>query len=143
MAATAELSRGIEKVLTKYPEAKDVYTTIGTGINPDNEGTITVRMVDLDQRERSSFEVIEALRAELAQYPGLQISISGEKSEGGGAPIEISISGDRMDQLKLLSAMVEDSVRVTPGAVEVDNSLGKGKPEIQIELDRENFRPGP
>ncbi len=70
-----------------------MYTTIGTGINPDNEGTITVRMVDLDQRERSSFEVIDSIRAELADYPGLQISITGEKSEGGGAPIEISISG--------------------------------------------------
>ncbi len=27
--------------------------------------------------------------------------------------------------------------RVTPGAVEVDNSLGEGKPEIQLILDRE------
>ncbi len=139
LVATSDLCTGIEKVLTKYPEVKDVYTTIGTGINPDNEGTITVRMVDLDQRERSSFEVIDSIRAELADYPGLQISITGEKSEGGGAPIEISISGERMDQLQLLSSMVEDSVRATPGAVEVDNSLGEGKPEIQIALDREKI----
>ena len=44
-----------------------------------------------------------------------------------------------MEQLKALAAMVEDSVRATPGAVEVDNSLGEGKPELQIELDREKI----
>ncbi len=139
LQATAELSKHIEDVLRKYPEVKDIYTTIGTGINPDNEGSITVKMAELDQRERSSFQVIDAVRAELATNPGLRISITGEKSEGGGGAIEISISGNRMDQLKVLAGMVEDSVRTTPGAVEVDNSLGEGKPELQIELDREKI----
>ncbi len=139
LVATSELVRGMEEVIKKHPEVKDIYTTIGTGINPDNEGTITVRLAEMNQRERSSFEVIDSVRAELASYPGLRISISGEKSEGGGAPVEISISGNRMEQLKALAAMVEDSVRATPGAVEVDNSLGEGKPELQIELDREKI----
>ncbi len=116
-----------------------MYTTIGTGINPDNEGTITVRMVDLDQRERSSFEVIDQLRAELANYPGLQISITGEKS-GRRRRADRDFDFGRADgPVAAATSMVEDSVRATPGAVEVDNSLGEGKPEIQIELDREKI----
>ncbi len=138
---TARLTAGVEQVIRKYPEIQDVYTTIGSGISPDNEGTITVRMVDLDKRERSSFEVISALRKELAAYPGLRLSFSSENSGGGGggAPVEISVAGERMEQLTALAAMVEDSVRATPGAVEVDNSLGEGKPELQVALDREKI----
>ncbi len=139
LEATSELARGVEEVLRKQPEVKDIYTTIGTGINPDNEGSVTVRMVELDQRTRTSFEVIETVREELASYPGLRVSITSEQSEGGGAPVEISISGPRMEQLKALAAMVEDSVRATAGAVEVDNSLGEGKPELQVELEREKI----
>ncbi len=139
LAGTAKLAEGIEAALKTYPEVKDIYMTAGTGINPDNEGTIIVRMVDLSERERSVFEVIEDVRSKLADYPGVQLSITGEQAEGGGAAIEISITGDRLDQLKALAAMVEDSVRATPGAVEVDNSLGEGKPELQIALDREKI----
>ncbi len=42
-----------------------------------------------------------------------------------------------MTTLKKLSDQVEQIVRTTPGAVDVENSLETSKPEVRIRIDRE------
>ncbi len=139
LSQTASLASGLERVIGQLPELEDQYLTIGSSNLPVNQGQITVRLKELSERERSSFEIMDALRAEFADYPGLKLVMTSEQSEGGGLPVEISISGEKLERLVALAHAVEDSVRATPGAVEVDNSLGSGKPELQVTLDREKI----
>ncbi len=137
---TADMARGLEKAIEKHPEAKDIYLTIGTGNLPKNQGLITVKLVDLSKRSKSSFELMDELRSELADYAGFKLTMTGQESQGGGnLPVEISVSGEKLDRLVTIAHEVEDSVRATPGAVEVDNSLGSGKPELQVSLDRDKI----
>jgi HAE1 family hydrophobic/amphiphilic exporter-1 len=140
LRATADLVAGIEQAIATQPEVEDAYATIGGGATPRHEGSMSVKLKDLTERERSSFELVADLREKLADYPGLRLSITPTRPDGGSsAPIEISISGDNPQRLEAIMRQVEDSVRTTPGAVEIDNSLGEGKPELQLVLDRERI----
>ncbi|MCK4856708.1 MAG: efflux RND transporter permease subunit [candidate division Zixibacteria bacterium] len=140
LEATSALVEDVEEIIDTYPEVTQIYTTIGSGSNPVNKGIITVKLHDLEHRQRSVGELMGDLRRRLAGYAGLQFSIAREPGHGGSnAPVEISISGDRQEKLIALMRAVEDSVRVTAGAVEVDNSLGEGKPELQLILDRDKI----
>ncbi|MFH2056593.1 MAG: efflux RND transporter permease subunit, partial [bacterium] len=140
LEGTAKLVEGVEKAIAQQPEVSDYYTRVGGGSTPRHRGTITVRLKDVAERDRTSFELVGDLRERLAAYPGLRVSISPERQEGGSsAPIEISISGDQEEKLAAIMHAVQDSVRTVAGAVEIDNSLGEGKPELQLVLDRERI----
>ncbi len=140
LMATSALVEGVERAITEQEEVTDYYTRIGSGSTPRHRGNITVRLKELHERERSSFELVDDLRERLAEYAGLRLSISPQRSGGGSsAPVEISISGDQEEKLTALLRAVEDSVRTVPGAVEIDNPLGEGKPELQLVLDRERI----
>ena len=138
LAETARLTEGVEQIVGSHKEVKTQFTTIGSGSDPDSRGSIAVKLIDRSERDASVFQLIEQLRKELSSYVGLRLTISPEESHSGGAggAVEIAVSGENEQKLMALAKEVEDSVRATPGAVEIDNSLGEGKPELQLELDR-------
>lgn len=135
---TARLVEGVEKIIGSHEEVKTQFATIGSGSEPDSRGSIAVKLIDRSDRDVNVFQLIEQLRKELSSYAGLRMTISPEESHGGGggSAVEIAVSGENEQRLMALANEVEDSVRATPGAVEADNSLGEGKPELQLELDR-------
>lgn len=49
----------------------------------------------------------------------------------------MSVRGDDMSTLKTMADRVENIVRTTPGAVDIENSLETTKPEVRIRIDRE------
>lgn len=137
---TSRLARGVEKIVATQPEVTDVYTRIGSGNNPTSRGYITVKLKPVTDRSRSAMDLIVDAREKLKKYPGLRTSISLEAHQGGqNAAVEISISGDNRAKLQALTKAVEDSVRAAPGAVDIDNSQGEGKPELRLALDRDRI----
>jgi hydrophobe/amphiphile efflux-1 (HAE1) family protein len=138
LTETAKLTEGVEEIIGGHKEVKTQFTTIGSGSDPDSRGSIAVKLIDRSDRSVNVFQLIEQLRKELSSYVGLRMTISPEESHGGGGgnAVEIAVSGENEQKLMALANEVEDSVRATPGAVETDNSLGEGKPELQLELDR-------
>jgi multidrug efflux pump subunit AcrB len=51
--------------------------------------------------------------------------------------VTLSIRGDDLTKLQKVADMVEAIVKLTPGTVDVENSLELSKPEIRINIDRE------
>jgi len=133
---TRQEAAKIENILRQHPEVQHIYTTIGSGQGDVSEGVITAELPPLRERERDVFEIIDDLRVELRRIPGLYASLTAEAAHGGGAEVSISITGDDLDIIVRLAAMVEDSVKAVPHAVDVKNSLEGGRPEIQVEIDR-------
>lgn len=132
---TREEAAKIEKLARLYPEVQHLYTTIGAGQNDVSEGQVVIQLNPRNERDRSVFTIIDDLRVKLRRMPGLFTSISTEGG-GHGAQVQISITGDKLDVIARLAAIVEDSVKSVPGAVDVNNSLEGGRPEIQLEIDR-------
>ncbi len=140
-----QAARQAEAVLAQTPEVKTYFTRVGSGSagfgfqTPGSQiAEIFVSLVDKSERSRSVFQMMEALRQRMAAIPAAKVKLSiGNEAGGGLAPIQVEITGADAERLKVVAAQVEEIVRAVPGTVNVDNTLAAGKPEIQIELDRE------
>jgi HAE1 family hydrophobic/amphiphilic exporter-1 len=114
-----------------------MYTVIGSGERGINEGYIYVQLVPMDERERSVSDVMMAVRENMKDIAGIKLAVASEQSEGGQAPIEYAVRGEREELLEYYTMITDSIVRSVPGAVDIDNSLTKVKPEVQIHVDRE------
>ncbi|MDR7544095.1 MAG: efflux RND transporter permease subunit [Armatimonadota bacterium] len=138
-------ARQAEAVLRQTPEVKTYFTRVGAGSagfgfqTPGSQiAEIFVSLTDKGERDRSVFQIIEALRGRMAAIPAAKVKISvGNEAGGGQAPIQVEVTGPDPQRLQAVAARVEEIVRGIPGTVNVDNTLAAGKPEIQIALDRE------
>ncbi len=134
---TATRMSRIEEVVKQMPEVTASLVTIGAGNSPVTEGSILFLLTDASERQMSALQVIDSARILLRDVPGIKYSIGTEEHRGGGGKaIDLSIRGDDRDDLAQLAHRVQRVLAKQPGAVDVDNTLEEGKPEIQIEVNR-------
>jgi HAE1 family hydrophobic/amphiphilic exporter-1 len=127
----------IENVLRAHPEVVDVYSVIGSGNTPINEGSVIAKLTPRDEREMSAAQFVQMLRTELKSIAGARVSIALEAAEGGAeAPIAYSVTGDDEEKIARYTRNLEEIVKATPGAVDIENTLSKGSPELRINVDR-------
>ncbi|HEX9975430.1 MAG TPA: efflux RND transporter permease subunit, partial [bacterium] len=135
---TSAICADIENVIQKRPEVITMLTTIGSGNDPVTLGNVFVKLVKKQQREKGLQQILSELRADLKDIPGANISYRTQAGVGGNMkPVIMSVRGDNLEVLQNLSAQVERIVRLTPGAVDIENSLEISKPEVRIRIDRE------
>ncbi len=134
----------IEAQVETMPGIQSVSSSIGSSGNflgggDANQASITLTMVKQSQREISSDELAARLSDELKSIPGADINVSALESGmgGGGAPVQIQISGEDLDTLAQLGDRVADVVRQVPGTREVASSLEEGRPELRVVVNRD------
>jgi len=125
----------IENVINKHPEVTDVYSVIGGGNYATNEGSVLIKLVPKNERDVSVAEFIQGLRVELRSVPGVRTSVSEEGGEQD-PPVSYAVVGDKDEVIAKYAEALDKIVRATPGAVDVDNTLSKGSPELRINVDR-------
>jgi len=142
------VSELIDKI-KKIPEIDGIMESIG-GSNQminlygsnSSEASITVELVPLAERQRSSEEVAEEIRNIAKDMAGAEIEVNAVNSMdfvGGNLldSISIDIIGDDLDELEKIANQVAEIVRAIPGTREVKSSLEEGKPELVIKIDRD------
>lgn len=140
---TERVARQVESVVRAVPEVHTVYTTVGTSGSLFERGTssnvagVTAFLVRPKDRTRNLETIMDDVRRQLAAIPGAKIQVNMGGAVGpGGAPVEILVKGDDLDVLKTLAARVEAEVARVPGTREVDSSVTRGLPEVQVVVDR-------
>ncbi len=146
LAVTDSVVRKVEDLIERLPERERVFVTVGrvsglmggsnTGVNL---AEINVELAELKARERSTREVINALRPGLAAIPGAVFTLVETQQAGGGggeAPIQVEISGEEIDVLNDLADEVIALARNIPAAVDVQKDWRLGLPEIWVIPDR-------
>jgi len=135
---TSLICEKVEAKLRKFPEVTTVLTTIGSGNNPVTNVNILVKLLPTHDRKRSDKEIIRELRNEIKYLAGANISIRTQGGPGGNEkPVTLSIRGDNLNKLQVIADKVENIVKSTPGAVDIENSLEISKPELRINIDRD------
>lgn len=134
---TDKIAKEIEKKVSGKEGVINVLTTIGSGNDPVNKGSILVKLVSKNERDYSVDDFMSQLRKDI-HIPGANISIGLPGGPGGGEkPVIFSVRGENLDKLSGLADQVEQIVKTTPGAVDVENSLETSKPEVRIEVERQ------
>ena len=106
------------------------------------QGESVTMLVDVGSRstrERSSFEIVEALRLALQNIAGCEITVSASSSMGmmGGSDIAVNIAGDDYGTLRLIAGDLTARIAQLPDAVNVRSSLSEQVPQVRVAINRE------
>ncbi len=138
LAETSERIRQIEQIVTKLPEVVGSYVTIGSGNNTVTQGSDLILLTDASQRTLSASQLMDSVRVLISNVPGVKVSVGKGQAEGSGGnkPIEISIRGDDREEITRIVHRLQRIAYSIPGAIDIDNTLQEGKPELHIRVDR-------
>jgi multidrug efflux pump subunit AcrB len=144
---TDQVARYIETVLDTIPEIKYYATNVGHG-NPRiyynvmsqnylaNFAEIYVQTYEYVPDEFDA--LIQKLRDTFSNYPGARINVKEfEQGHPIEAPIQIYITGKKLDELSDISKEFEVFLQRQPGAVNVENELTKNKTELFFNINRD------
>ncbi|MGF7184607.1 HAE1 family hydrophobic/amphiphilic exporter-1 [Desulfitispora alkaliphila] len=144
---TDELARQLEEVVFAIPEVKTVFTSVGsggdffgTGSRPERT-TLNIQLVGVTERSRSTAQVVEQVRGELAHIPGAEITVReidpNTEGMGGGSPIGIEVQGDELSVLEQITDDIAERIAVVEGVREVSTSFETTRPEVHFVIDRQ------
>ncbi len=148
LSRTDEVFRQLERRLRPLPGVRHLLTTIGDasgrlrpGSGPVTQGSIYVRLTDLEDRTISQSAVMSKARALLADFPDLRTSVQNVNLFVSGGQrlteIELDMTGPSLDKLATYSDKLMDGMRATPGIVDVDTTLSVRQPELRVRISRQ------
>lgn len=133
---TAKMYDTIESVVIKHPEVKQILVSLGK-MNDTTEGvnmaTMSVTLVDTEERDVSTDELVGTLIKELSTVSNLKVKVSSSSSMGGGQdPIQFYLQGSDLDVLTQLTGEFISKSKKINGLINFDSNMKAGKPEITL-----------
>lgn len=124
-------------------ELEQIYYSTGssTSIMSSSSGaSVTISLVDLDQRDRSSADIAKQLRHDLQDIAGceLTVSTSSTMSMSTDSDISVELTGDDYDQLAETADDLANQISALPDAINVESSAGEQTPRVAVKINREN-----
>ncbi|HNT36751.1 MAG TPA: efflux RND transporter permease subunit, partial [bacterium] len=130
---TDQAALRLEKICMEVPEAQIVSSTVR-----GNKASVFISLGNVEDRERSLWDVMDELRALSKDFAEGEVRVQ-EMSHGGGGedkPVQIEIIGSNYTQIQNFARQIKARLQNVPGVWDVETSFEKGKPEIQIIIDR-------
>ena len=146
--ASDAVVRQIEELTTGTTDMKHQVANVGsTGVSMDpgggggspNRSRVMLYLEERSEREvRNTFATMEVVRAGLADIVGANIKVDApQDGPPTGAPVSVRILGEELDEIERLAEEVKARIRGIEGLVNLDDDLEGGKPELRVEVDRE------
>jgi hydrophobic/amphiphilic exporter-1 (mainly G- bacteria), HAE1 family len=147
---TIKTSNTIDSMIRmKYPEVDLVSTSTGSDDQGgfasifSAQGTHTIsyslRLVPIEERKRSVFEISEVMRSDFAKYPEIvdfTVSTSDNMGSFGGSTVDVEVYGYDVSKTNIVAETLAEKIRNIQGAKDVNISRDKSKPELQIIFDQ-------
>ncbi|RME74995.1 MAG: efflux RND transporter permease subunit [Chloroflexi bacterium] len=144
--ATNRAAALVEKLIVQEtPELARLVTNVGStagnvisaGSEKANSAVFTLKLVDKADRQRSTADIVEALRPVLqASVPDANITVELNNALGGSTATELRLIGPDHNRLIELARQAEDIIRGVPGVVDIRNTGAERSPETRIVIDR-------
>ncbi|QOR61524.1 efflux RND transporter permease subunit [Sulfurovum sp. ST-21] len=136
-------SKMIEKMVK---EDKSVaFTTLSVGYNAvkeKNKALIYVKLIPKDKREMHQEAIIQQFRQKLKPYRKKMFitaaAIPSIKGAGVSVPYQIVLKSDSFKNLEVAKTRLVDYLARKKGFVDIDTNMDEGKPQIDINILREN-----
>lgn len=129
----------LEKRLATYDDIASWFSTIGTGATGQaNRGSIFVRLIPRRERHRHMYRVIDQLREELADIPGVKAFPGRMPIIGGsrGEPVQFVLLGPSVTGIARWSHALQEKLLALPEMGTVDLDLQLDLPQLTLHIDR-------
>ena len=136
-------------IAAKYPEVNIISTSTGADDQGGfasifmSGGTHTIqyslRLVPIEERKKSVFEIAEEIRTELSKFPEIidfTVSTTDNMGSFGGSTVGVEVYGYDLAETNQVAEELASKIRKIEGAKDVTISRDKSKPELQIILDQ-------
>jgi len=142
---TLEAMSVIEQACLDAEEVKTVWAVVGAQYQAGSHGMdmtlrshlaqVIVELVSVEERSRSSDELIAELREKTNAIPGVN-SLRYQAMHGGpgGAEIELEITGTQMNHILAATETLKNALTKYEGISDLADDYDEGRPELQIEL---------
>jgi len=144
---TAEVVSQVEEKLYNKPYIKNFVTTIGqsssigafeAGSSSEHLASISINLIDEEERGKKSFELTEPLREEFKEINQGEITI--KELTGGpptGAPIEARILGDDLTILDDLANKTKQVLKDIEGTINIDSDQEVSPADLTFSLNKD------
>ncbi|MDN7226134.1 efflux RND transporter permease subunit [Planococcus liqunii] len=147
LAATDEVVNLIEEELKKEEDVSVFVSLIGSTQQGQSQGTtetntaeIYVKMVPLDERERSVFEFVDEVQPRVLEKVGERAEVSFNlQTAAGSSPNSLTFTATDTDKERLDEAVtsISAAVRDLPEVTELTNDRDETIEEIQVQIKRD------
>ena len=143
---TSELTQTIERIIIEdVPEQIAMSSNIGGSGGFSGRGSHTaevqVKLRPVGERDRSVFEILDALRPKLESLPGATVRLRADQSflvgGGGGDRIQVELRGNDLAESDRLSKAMKKIMEGVPGVSDVYLSNEDATLEELIVIDRD------
>lgn len=131
----------IEDLLMPYRETGEVVRVLvrtpGFG---GTAGIAIVGMADWQNRERSTFDVMDEISAKLSQIPDVRAFAIMRSSLGGGGlgrPVQFVLQGNTYEELVEWRDIVVQKASENPKLLRIDSDYKETSPQLLVNIDRD------
>lgn len=145
LAESNELGRIVEQTLMQHPEVVAMARRTGRAeLDEHAQGVEAAELeVSLSMKERSKEVFLDALRQDLSQVPGVNITIGQPISHridhmlsGTRASVAIKIFGEDLYRLRKLAEKARQEISTVPGVVDLSVEQQMDIPILKTNMDR-------
>ena len=147
LTKTNEVMLKIEDIVQRNPNVMTALSTAGSSMSirgtmshlSSSQGSVSVKLKE--GRRVSTQDVIDDLRKELSQIPGVRprltlFDLVSALMSGGNTTVEVDIFGEDLGVLSQVGNEVLRRIQNVPGLQNVDLNWQESMPEIQWKVDR-------
>ncbi|TWU43163.1 Toluene efflux pump membrane transporter TtgB [Novipirellula aureliae] len=150
LAKTAEIVRHINDAATRanrrfpdQPEGKDLVQTVISKFNENRDAgetgphvaTVSIRMLQPDERKTSTAEFIRALREEVGQVPNaISVTVAEATMGPAGRAVEVLFKSDDLNAAQAAAIESQQWLAQFSGVYNFNIDLRPGKQEIRLHL---------
>ena len=127
--------RVVEIAQENVPELESIYH-----ITEPESSSVSLVLVDKEDRERSSSQVANDLRPLLQDIAGCEMTVSATDMTsmlGGGSDISVDITGTDYETLTMIAEDLRAQIAALPDAVDVETSMARQVEQVTVTMKRE------
>jgi len=142
--AMAEHQQSIAAIAQKDPDVDAFISAAGSrgGMTGSNTGLLFMRLKPRSERKASVDQVIDRLRAQMVQVPGIiaflqnppPIRFSGRMTK---SEYQLTLQGTDTKELYKYAMLMEEKMKALPGFLDISSDLELKTPQLSLQLNRD------
>ncbi|MCE9667238.1 efflux RND transporter permease subunit [Myxococcus stipitatus] len=124
------------------PGISSTFATAGGGVQEEvHKGELLINLVNVKERSFTQGELKSYLRQNIKPPPGVSVTVQDITGVAGGGArsqaVQFNLRGDNWQELIETSNKMKAAMAKNPGLVDVDSTYRSGKPQYDVEVDRD------